>query len=119
MSLGARLKARRERLDLSVADVAAACKVSPQAVYQWENGDTKGLKPENLVAACEKLKTYSRWLVRGTGPENRQPYRDELDPNEEKLVGHLRELPGELQSVVTSLAQSLYEQQLAMRRNVK
>lgn len=112
-----RIKGRRERRGDSVAELAKYCGVSPQAVYQWENGDTKGLKPENLVAVAEKLHTYEKWLATGSGPEDRPLARDELGGEEERLIDLIRDLPESQRAVVTSLAQALHEQQQAIRQS--
>jgi transcriptional regulator with XRE-family HTH domain len=111
MSLGERIKGRRKKLGVSVADLAAACSVSKAAVYQWESGDTKGLRPENLVLTADRLRTYTKWLVFGQGPEDRPTFRDELNPAEDGLIEHVRSIPTDQQAVVTALARSLYEQQ--------
>lgn len=71
MSLGERIKARRGKMP--VAELAAAAGVSAQAVYAWESGDTKGLKPENLVVVAKKIRTTEEWLATGAGHEDRLP----------------------------------------------
>lgn len=92
MSLSERLKQRRAEVGLSVKEVAAACDVTPNAVYAWETGDTKGLKPPNLVYAAEALKTYEKWLAIGTGPKVRAIRTDELSEAESELFNDVRDL---------------------------
>lgn len=82
MSLGQRLKARRKELGREVNQLAKACKVTPSAVYQWEAGETKGLRPENLVSAADFLKTTCRWLVFGRGAKEFSGPLIEQDEND-------------------------------------
>lgn len=65
MTIGERIKELRGNLGMSQTELAAACKVSRAAVTQWESGQTKGLRPENLITAADKLQTTPRWLVTG------------------------------------------------------
>lgn len=48
-------------------DIAALCGVSASAVTQWVNGDSKGLKPENLFALAKATGVSAEWLANGTG----------------------------------------------------
>lgn len=50
-------------------EVAAYCGVANSAVTQWINGDSKGLKPENLFALAELTGFRAEWLAVGKGPE--------------------------------------------------
>lgn len=92
MTISTRLKQRREELGLDVADVRKACKVSKSAVYAWESGDTKGLKPANLVCVAEVLKTYEKWLAIGEGPKARAVRTDELTPELSELLYDFQDL---------------------------
>jgi len=72
MNLGERIQERLDELDgkVAIADVAKACGVKPQSVYQWINGDTKGPKPGNLIAAARALRTSPEWLATGHGQKD-------------------------------------------------
>lgn len=50
-------------------ELAAACGVKVQAVYQWRSGATKNLDGMNLVKAAAKLGVRSAWLGEGKGPK--------------------------------------------------
>jgi transcriptional regulator with XRE-family HTH domain len=82
MTIGSRIKERRESLQISVMELASACQVHHNAVYQWESGDSKGLKPENLVRAAKKLNCRIDWLVFGTGPIERPAALEYLSPED-------------------------------------
>jgi transcriptional regulator with XRE-family HTH domain len=115
-TLGERINKRRQELDVPVSRIAAACEITPQSVYQWESGDTKGLKPENLVIVAELLHTTERWLVTGRGQKDRRIARDELDDKEAKLIDHFRELVEGHQDAVLALAVSLNASAQASRK---
>lgn len=50
---------------MSVATLAKKVGVSRSAVSQWETGDTKGLKPVNLLRCADALGVTVRLLVTG------------------------------------------------------
>ena len=56
---------------VSVADIATACNISPQAVYDWMNASTKELMGDNLVelAAITGFEAY--WIAKELGPKRR------------------------------------------------
>ena len=56
---------------ISVADVAAACGISPQAVYDWMNSSTKELMGENLVELAAITGFEARWIAKESGPKKR------------------------------------------------
>jgi len=67
---------RNERIARAIArsgknkkTVALACGVKPSAVTQWVNGDTKGMKPENLFALAKATGFSAAWLAIEEGPE--------------------------------------------------
>jgi transcriptional regulator with XRE-family HTH domain len=110
VSIGERIKQRRQELGLDVPEVARLCGVSKSLVNQWESGDVKYLRPVNLMALSDALKCYVRWIVLGLGPKERMVTRDQLSQEEDKLIEHYRILDDSLKGVVTDLAKSLAEQ---------
>lgn len=65
MNIGQRIKQAREEAHVSVEAIAKAAKVSRQAVYQWENGNTKSLKASNILALSKVLGVTPEWLNDG------------------------------------------------------
>jgi transposase-like protein len=51
----------------SVAKIAAACGISPQAVYQWLKGDTKEIDGSNVVELAELSGYHAIWIMKGKG----------------------------------------------------
>lgn len=110
MNIGERIKSRRTDLSLAVLDVAKHVGVTVQSVYQWESGDTKGLRPANLVAVAECLKTTEKWLATGKGPKDR-PVGRLLSPVELELLEHFARLPDDGKSAVMAISRQLAAQQ--------
>ena len=95
MSMGRRIQACLDELEpkgVTVAVLAQACGVTPSAVYQWISGDTKGLKPENLVKTADVLRVHIRWLVFERGPKERAIRVSDLEPDEDALITAYRVL---------------------------
>lgn len=72
-TIGERIRAERlakgwtqQRLADEVARIKHE-KISNAAVSQWESGDSKGLKPDNLFAAADALGLEPRYVAIGTG----------------------------------------------------
>src|SRR5579871_4382524 len=64
---GDRIRHIREELELSQEGFGRHMGVSKAAVSQWENGDTKNLRPANLFA-IQNLSGYSaEWIATGAG----------------------------------------------------
>lgn len=66
-TLGQRIREAREARGWSQLRLGESVGVSRAAVSQWESGESKGLRPENLVAAARALAVNVEWLVTGVG----------------------------------------------------
>lgn len=67
MTLGERIKWARLKAVVTKSALAAAADVSPSAVTQWENGDTKTLKSASVLAVAKALNVDYEWLATGKG----------------------------------------------------
>lgn len=61
--IGLTMKARREELGLSLAEVGSRCNASASVVRGWENGDIKSLKTTKLKAIADALDTTVEHLL--------------------------------------------------------
>jgi transcriptional regulator with XRE-family HTH domain len=61
---------RKVRGDMSLRVFADEIGVSHAAVAQWESGDTKSLKNENLLQISRRYKKRMEWLIDGELPED-------------------------------------------------
>ncbi len=68
-STGERIKEARLQAQLTQQDLADAAGVSRSAVAQWETGETKHLRPENLFNIAERIGCSPKWLITGKGPK--------------------------------------------------
>lgn len=91
LTIGERIAYARALLGLKQKELAVKVGVTAASVSQWENGDTKGLKPENLVAAAHALGVKTDWLAVG-----QEPMREEiLTPQERVILENLRSMDEE------------------------
>jgi transcriptional regulator with XRE-family HTH domain len=87
MSIGERIKLAREMAEpeISQAELARRIGVTRSSVNQWESGDTKGLRPENLVRAAQELEVRIEWLAMNKGPMREDPQKQAWMQLYEKL----------------------------------
>lgn len=89
-SLGARIRQTRLDKGLTQNELARLVHVSREAVSQWESGDSKGLKPENLVRVAKVLGVDVEYLVTGK-PSVRPRSSSDLTSEEVELLTAYRE----------------------------
>lgn len=77
MKLQDRIKLAREKAKLTQKELADRVGIRPQAVSQWESGDTKSLRGPSLARAAEALDVSPLWLSDGEGPMQNYTVRDE------------------------------------------
>lgn len=91
LTLGERIKVARLRAGVTKSALAKAVGLSPSAVTQWENGDTKALKSASLLAAANVLKVNYDWLATGKGEARGAPAETiSLTPEEIDLIERYR-----------------------------
>jgi phage repressor protein C with HTH and peptisase S24 domain len=73
MGLSDRISEARKAAKLNKTQLARAAGVSPSAVSQWENGNTKALEGESLARAARALNVDPLWLATGRKLENLRP----------------------------------------------
>lgn len=91
-TLSERIKDRMSALELTNAQLAAACSVAQPTSFNWASGKTQNIKGEPLLLAAEALGVTPTWLATGKGnkyPEQQlptykveepvRPYLHELD----------------------------------------
>lgn len=81
IEFGKRLRKVREQRDLTLDEIAkAAGGITPQAVEQWESGNTTP-KQHRLVAVARRLDVELGWLLTGLDQDGAQPSGIALAPN--------------------------------------
>ena len=89
MTWNKRITIAREAKGLTKSELARAVKVSHATINDWENGDIKTIKGENLVNVCRVLGMTESYLLSGIEPQ--------IDaPNEARSLGLEAETAAEL-----------------------
>lgn len=70
---------------LNQVELAKACGVSPGAITQWKNGDTKNIKLDPFMKFCEKTGTSPLWLALGKGEKSWLKAYDN-DPGDDPIL---------------------------------
>lgn len=101
MAIGTRIRNKRLAKGWSQNDLARLVGVARESVSQWETGDTKSLRPENLLRTAKHLNVNVEWLVFGTEPE--QPYCN-AKPNKglEDIIALYRRIPDDGRQAIWS-----------------
>lgn len=92
-SVGGRVQAARLAKGLTQEKLAELVGVSKGAVSQWEAGDIKSLKAQNLMRLSEVTETSPRWLILGKerdGTPIQMGRPTHLDPEASDLVETFR-----------------------------
>ena len=70
-TLAQRLQVAFDDSGVSVAQVAAACGITPQAIYKWLKGTSDDLAGQQLAKVCDLTGFDPAWIEFGTGPRIR------------------------------------------------
>jgi transcriptional regulator with XRE-family HTH domain len=98
MTIAQRIKAERQIRGMTQTELARHVGVAREAVTQWEGGDARGLRPENLVRTAWLFGVTVEWLVFGTGPKrpntcsSHGPDNPPLDRVNEEIVNEAMDL---------------------------
>lgn len=84
------------------ASLGRALGLSRAAINQLIRGSSKGMKPENLIAACHLLRIRPEWLVMGEEPRHLV-----LQPSDTALLESLHKLTRDQRETVASLVHDL------------
>lgn len=92
MAIGMRIRNKRLEKGWSQSDLARLVGVARESVSLWETGDTKNLRPENLLRTAKHLGVNVEWLVFGTGVE--RPYCNaKFNEGLEDIIALYRRIP--------------------------
>lgn len=108
-TLGERIRGARDAKKLSQQQLGDAVGVSRAAVSQWESSETKGLRPENLVAVADVLGVSIKWLVTGKGPK--QPGDMEISKEAADFGKAWEQLPPDRRAALRAALHAFEEQE--------
>lgn len=77
-STGERIKRCRREAGLTQQQLADVAGVTAAAVAQWESGDSKTVRPENLFKVARALNKSAEWLITGAGEQYMKPDLHEI-----------------------------------------
>lgn len=109
MKLQDRIKLARKEAKLTQKELADRVGIRPQAVSQWESGDTKSLRGPSLARAAEALGVNPIWLSDGDGPMQNYAVRDEAYTAPPELVRAWSALDKNNRELLLSIATALAE----------
>ena len=72
--IGARIKERRNELDISAADLAARLSMSKATIHRYENGDIQHIKLPIIGSIAKELHVNPMWLIGKS--ERKDPLND-------------------------------------------
>lgn len=100
LAIGQRIAAARQRINLSISDLASSLGVTANAITQWETGRSAPSR-ENFYKVARVLQTDVEWLLTGDDPDERRRAQTQ---SEEEALTLLRALtPDEQQIALASL----------------
>ena len=108
MDMGSRILKARKSVRLSQEKLGKRIGVSKGAISQWENGDVKNLKMENLFALEDATGFSARWIALEQGPErvDSTPFTPEEFDSKRQALG-----PEEITSLLRLAADQLSSQE--------
>lgn len=84
------------------ADLATACGISVQAVYNWLKNPNMNLKNEHLFLVADLMRFEARWIATGDGAE-----RPAMDESEKSLLERYRAVGATEQEAIRQVAETL------------
>lgn len=103
MSVGNRIKNRREELGLTMDDVAKRIGTARQTVFKYENEIVKKIPYDKVELLAEVLHVSPGYLF---GWEGKSPDKQELTEGEKALLELFRKVPKEQQELVLQMIQA-------------
>jgi len=105
-TLASRIQEAIDTSGVSVADVAAACGISVQAVYAWtRDGGTKNIEGTNLAELAHLTGFEPRYIMKGVGPRIRAYAKN----SQQEHVLRVMQNSAEYSSTLTKIATAINE----------
>lgn len=109
MKLQDRIKLAREEARLTQKELADRVGIKPQAVSQWESGETKSLRGPSLARAADALNVNALWLSNSEGQMRNYAVRDEVYTVPPDLARAWQALDKNLREILLDIAKTLAE----------
>ena len=102
MSVGQRIKAARERKDLTLDEVARRCETTKQTIFKYENEIVTNIPYDKIVLLSKALDVTPSYLF-GWEVKQNSPSEPELTEGERFLIDLFRRVPEENQQMVLKM----------------
>ena len=99
MTIGQRIRAARERRDMTLDEVAQRCNTTKQTIFKYENEIVTNIPYDKIVLLSEALDVSPSYLFGWEEKEN-SPDELQLTEGEKALIKVLRRVPAADQPIV-------------------
>ena len=98
MTIGQRIAAARERMDMTLDEVAKQCNTTKQTIYKYENGIVTNIPYDKIVLLSSALSVSPSYLF-GWEEKESSPSEPTLTEGEQMLLNLFRQIPEDQQRV--------------------
>lgn len=91
MTIGDRIKLKREEIGLSQRELARISNTSSVSVCRWES-NSRGITADNIISICNALEVSPNWLLTGDDYYNVDLVTEYVEETPKKEILTLREL---------------------------
>ena len=99
MTIGQRIKAARERRDMTLDEVAKRCNTTKQTIFKYENEIVTNIPYDKIVLLSNALDVSPSYLF-GWDEKEKSPSELQLTEGETALIKLLRRVPAAEQPIV-------------------
>ena len=110
MSIGQRIKAARERRDMTLDDVAKLCSTTRQTIYKYENEIVTNIPYDKIVLLTQALDVSPSYLF-GWEESKNSPGEPQLTEGESVLLDLFRRVPEDKQELVLQMIRAALRSQ--------
>ena len=103
MSVGQRIKAARERKNLTLEEVARRCKTTKQTIFKYENEIVTNIPYDKLELLVKALDVSPAYLF-GWGEKEKSPSEPEFTGVDKELWEVLKLIPEEQKKLILETA---------------
>lgn len=98
MTIGQRIRIARERMDMTLDEVAQLCKTTKQTIFKYENEIVTNIPYDKIVLLSNALDVSPSYLF-GWEEKESSPREQELTEGEQVLLNLFRQIPEDQQRV--------------------
>ena len=98
MTIGQRIRAARERRDMTLDEVAQLCKTTKQTIFKYENEIVTNIPYDKIVLLSNALDVSPSYLF-GWEKKESSPSEQSLTEGEQMLLNLFRQIPEDQQRV--------------------